>query len=169
MPHRDPEARRRYFAEYKRRHRERLARLEADGDRKRHANRRAAKYGVPERLTLADIRAALKDRRCFYCGAADPPWLGIDHVVPLYRGGPNIRENIVGCCHSCNASKGRTDRPGRWSWRHDACRDCGTTERDHLARGFCSPCYQRVAKAQRKAVHGPGDRTGEADGVARLA
>lgn len=149
MPHKDPEARRRFYREYKRRNRERRREMNADGDRKRHANRRAALYDVPGRLTLEDVRAVLKDRRCFYCGVEDPPWLGIDHVIPLHAGGPNIRENIVACCHPCNASKYRSDRPGRWSRTRDNCARCGTSERKHLAKGFCSPCYQWVAKHDR--------------------
>lgn len=29
----------------------------------------------------------------------------------------------------------------KWSRRFDACRDCGTTDRAHLARGYCGKCY----------------------------
>ncbi len=38
-------------------------------------------------------------------------------------------------------------RLARWSRRHDCCVGCGSTERPHLARGFCKPCYRRMAKA----------------------
>ena len=31
----------------------------------------------------------------------------------------------------------------RWSRKWDACRDCGTTERRHSGRGYCSTCYGR--------------------------
>lgn len=41
--------------------------------------------------------------RCFYCDT--PCELTMDHVVPLSRGGRHALANIVGACHSCNASK----------------------------------------------------------------
>ncbi len=40
---------------------------------------------------------------CAYCGDGGP--LEQDHVVPLSRGGPYTRENIVPACQPCNASK----------------------------------------------------------------
>jgi 5-methylcytosine-specific restriction protein A len=44
--------------------------------------------------------------RCHYCrrevGARA---LGMDHVVPLIRGGRSIRANIVPSCRDCNARK----------------------------------------------------------------
>lgn len=30
-----------------------------------------------------------------------------------------------------------------WSQKHDACIDCGTTEKRHRARGLCHRCYTR--------------------------
>src|SRR5262245_26989287 len=36
-------------------------------------------------------------------------------------------------------SRGKGDH---WALKHDACVECGTTERRHYARGLCSPCYQ---------------------------
>jgi hypothetical protein len=30
---------------------------------------------------------------------------------------------------------------GRWSRQWDACRECGSTERRHNARGLCVACY----------------------------
>lgn len=144
MPHKDTEARRSSSREYKRRNKDRRAVMNADGDRKRHANRRAARYGAPGILTLEDVRYALRERRCFSCGAENPEWLGIDHGVPLSAGGPNTRENIVACCHSCTASKWRADLPWRWSQRYDACQECGTVERQHTAQGLCQRCWYRA-------------------------
>lgn len=33
---------------------------------------------------------------------------------------------------------------GRWSREYDACKGCGTTDRDHAALGYCYSCYNRV-------------------------
>jgi hypothetical protein len=38
-----------------------------------------------------------------------------------------------------------------WSPKHPACVECGTTERQHEARGFCSRCYFRI---RQRIVHG---------------
>lgn len=45
---------------------------------------------------------------CVFCGTAKN--LGLDHLLPVTRGGHNKPSNLVTCCHSCNAAKG--DR--RW-------------------------------------------------------
>ena len=154
MPHKDTETRRRYYREYKRLNKERRREMNADGDRKRHANRRAAAYGSPGILTLADVRAVMRERRCFYCGTDNPPDLGIDHIIPLHAGGPNTRENLVPCCNPCNASKWRSDAPRRWSRLYDECQGCGTTERRHCSKGLCNACYLRRAADKREALYG---------------
>ena len=40
---------------------------------------------------------------CAYCGQKKT--LGMDHVIPLSRGGPHIIENIMPACRSCNSRK----------------------------------------------------------------
>jgi hypothetical protein len=46
---------------------------------------------------------------CRYCGTDGRHGpLRIDHVVPLALGGTNDWENLVTCCHACNAGKGAT-------------------------------------------------------------
>lgn len=143
MPHKDPEARRAYMRGYKKRHPEKFGR---DYDRVSHANRRAELYGVSGRITIEDVRAIKAVGRCHYCGAAEGTGafkdLGLDHVIPLHAGGENSRANLVACCHPCNSSKFRSDVPGRWSRETEACRDCGTSERKHVARELCNRCYQ---------------------------
>lgn len=32
---------------------------------------------------------------------------------------------------------------GRWSLTHDACRECGRSDRKHAAMGLCKTCYMR--------------------------
>lgn len=146
MPHADPVARRAYMRDYKRLHPEKFGQ---DYDRVRHANRRAARYGVTGRITIADVRAAKASGRCHYCGATSGTGaftdLGIDHRIPLHLGGPNERANLVPCCHICNVRKWRK-LEGEWAAGHRHCRGCGGTGRPHVARGFCSPCYQSDRK-----------------------
>ena len=54
------------------------------------------------------IREYVKEKEkkdvCIYCGGkAD---LTLDHVLPRSRGGPDIADNAVWICKSCNSSKG---------------------------------------------------------------
>ncbi len=58
-------------------------------------------------LTMADVRGLLADlgERCAYCGTSNG--LGLDHRVPLCRGGSNTVENVVPACGDCNRRKGR--------------------------------------------------------------
>ena len=43
---------------------------------------------------------------CHYCGKRFPPSdLGMDHVVPLIRGGKSTRGNVVPACKECNNRK----------------------------------------------------------------
>jgi len=39
---------------------------------------------------------------------------------------------------------------GRWSYQHERCVQCGTTEREHEGHGYCTRCYWRRAHALRK-------------------
>lgn len=72
------------------------------------ASKRAKKYNVLNTLTLNQWLAVLIDSEgiCFYChidvGVEN---LGIDHVVPMCRGGANSIENIVPSCIDCNCKK----------------------------------------------------------------
>ncbi len=154
MPHKDPEARRAYMREWKARNKATNARLNKLADAAMHANRRAAEYGAPGKITADTVRQVLAVGACHYCaesfGDMQPRQYGIDHVQPLHAGGANDPANLVACCHSCNASKWRQDRPGRWSRNADACIACRSAERPHLARQMCSPCYQRQRKHANK-------------------
>lgn len=106
-----------------------------------HANRRAERWGVPGRLTTADVRAVLHDSKCTYCGTdADRE---IDHRIPMAEGGPNVPSNLVPSCHSCNSAKSNGTSPTQWSIRWLACVECGTTDQRHEARGLCKRCWSR--------------------------
>ena len=152
MPHKDAATRRAYHRDWKRRNRGRYRDHARAWDSARHANERAEHYGAPGRISWQDAATVLAVGRCYYCGRTEGYWFGLDHVVPLCDGGPNEIDNIVCCCHPCNASKWRQDRPYRWSRRHDRCVDCGTNERKHLCHGFCSACWSRRASRNRRAL-----------------
>ena len=46
------------------------------------------------------------DYECAYCGSEED--ITIDHVIPRSKGGMDIPENMVCCCHSCNQNKAHT-------------------------------------------------------------
>lgn len=119
--------------------------------RKSGANKRARQYGAPGELTLADVETVMAAGACFYCGSTKK--LGLDHVIPLHTGGANALFNLVCCCHACNQSKGRADRPGRWSQLHDQCHQCGTNERRHWCKGMCRRCYRAVIRVPNPRVY----------------
>lgn len=65
-------------------------------------------YHVQGIITKEDI-SAVYDRQaglCIYCRRELNGKYDVDHIMPMSRGGLNTPENIVVCCHSCNASKG---------------------------------------------------------------
>jgi len=74
------------------------------------AKKRALKYGVENTLTSRQWLSVLieSEGSCFYCkldvGAEN---LGIDHRIPMFRGGANSLHNIVASCFPCNAKKGK--------------------------------------------------------------
>lgn len=44
-----------------------------------------------------------KGENCTYCGIG--PIRGLDHIVPVARGGENTFDNLAPCCDSCNSKK----------------------------------------------------------------
>lgn len=47
-----------------------------------------------------------RDKVCIYCGGILD---AIDHIQAVNNGGNNNYNNLVGCCKSCNSSKGKKD------------------------------------------------------------
>lgn len=91
----------------------------------------AKKYGRRHFMVRAKLRKGFRDgsmairsmaddeklkmilpQACSYCGASDN--LSGDHLVPTSRGGPNLGENLVWACRSCNSSKGPRDMLNWW-------------------------------------------------------
>lgn len=51
--------------------------------------------------------------RCAYCDSHLERQATLDHVIPVSRGGPTCRSNLVAACASCNVAK--SDQPlERW-------------------------------------------------------
>jgi len=72
--------------------------------------RRAKMKEIINTLTAEEWLDILKEHKykCFYCGKEfdlfDLPTK--DHILPISKGGNNIKENVVPACRSCNAKKG---------------------------------------------------------------
>lgn len=65
---------------------------------RRRARIAGARLGATPKLSLFDFSNV-----CSYCGAYNAS--GLDHVVPLSRGGDHSPENVVPACISCNQRK----------------------------------------------------------------
>ena len=47
--------------------------------------------------------------KCAYCDKElDDSSATIDHIVPKFKGGHNVKSNMCCCCSSCNRQKGST-------------------------------------------------------------
>lgn len=69
-----------------------------------NANRRAALNGVEGQLSVTTVLELWnRQPQCVACGDGQ----GIDHLIPLSRGGSNTSDNLQNLCHRCNAVKGR--------------------------------------------------------------
>lgn len=50
-------------------------------------------------------RREWKDAQCAYCGTSDH--LELDHIIPIFDGGSNMRENCQTLCRGCNLFKSK--------------------------------------------------------------
>ena len=132
-----------------------------------NANERAARLGLPGRLTFAN---ELPLGPCHYCGGPSYSW---DHVNPLIAGGPNAVTNLVPACQACNERKGSRaaadvpwDHPVfvslrcGWCWKPGVKRRYGDLVRLSQVRGrehsvFCSKACQYAHRAFVMAVIRP--------------
>lgn len=76
--------------------------IRAGNQRRRARIAGAPGYGYATAERIAQ-RVAYHGSRCRYCGSTEK--LGIDHMIPLARGGGHWPSNLVPCCGSCNSSK----------------------------------------------------------------
>lgn len=76
---------------------------------RRYFNRQTRERETINTLTLNEWLDILKehDYSCTYCGVEfDENTLPTkDHIIPISKGGNNIKENIVPACRSCNSKK----------------------------------------------------------------
>jgi hypothetical protein len=77
-------------------------------------NAKALRLGDPGRVTAAELAQIMLDSegKCNYCGIDLDPMDGtFDHVLSFDQGGPNLPENIVRACFTCNRTKAATKSP----------------------------------------------------------
>lgn len=87
------------------RHRKKFIAARPYAERIDLANRRARQMCVDGSITEGDWEWILEKygARCLKCGSDDR--VQIDHVIPLTKGGPNVRDNLQPLCQACNKSK----------------------------------------------------------------
>nr|WP_018555268.1 HNH endonuclease [Streptomyces sp. SID4913] len=76
-----------------------------------HRHRRRARIAENgyETYSLVDVYDE-SDYRCAYCAG---PIEHLDHIVPVAKGGADVRANVTGACALCNQTKGDMD-PEEW-------------------------------------------------------
>jgi len=75
-----------------------------------HIVRRDRERKLANTLTFDEWLEILEDYRykCAYCGESfsHSNLPTIDHIIPISRGGNNVKENVAPACRSCNSKKG---------------------------------------------------------------
>lgn len=74
--------------------------------RARTMNYRARKIGVDGKVEVVDLIDVMRrcNNRCVKCGSSI--YLVFDHIVSMYRGGLNTKDNLQVLCRLCNMEKG---------------------------------------------------------------
>jgi 5-methylcytosine-specific restriction enzyme A len=66
------------------------------------------------RLQRLRARILARDPICVYCQAKTPPVVRasveVDHRIPLFKGGTDADDNLVGTCAECHAEKSARER-----------------------------------------------------------
>jgi 5-methylcytosine-specific restriction endonuclease McrA len=112
-----PEQKRASSANWRKAHPEQCRALNARWNKERpekgrtySARRRTLKRGLPATLTNKEWQRILikAGNCCTYCDCKFSSKLKAvqDHFIPLSKGGPYTKENIVPACQSCNSRKG---------------------------------------------------------------
>jgi 5-methylcytosine-specific restriction endonuclease McrA len=69
------------------------------------SNRKRTQKSYLRRMVRNQI-AGDQNWQCFYCGCdIDMSNATTDHVIPLSKGGENLRSNMVASCKPCNVKK----------------------------------------------------------------
>jgi hypothetical protein len=83
----------------------------ANGATKGHAarnnNKRASKLGIEGTISKEEWFAIIEsqDHKCLTCGKI-PLKLTMDHIIPISKGGTNMKDNVQALCYPCNYEKG---------------------------------------------------------------
>lgn len=84
-----------------------------EGKRAEYKHSRRAKT-PPSKLVLAKIKLLRFEQFCRWCCIRlMPKNREIDHIIPLFRGGEHIADNLAASCKSCNSSR-RTKLVEEW-------------------------------------------------------
>ena len=74
-----------------------------------NTKRRARMREIINTLTTEEWLNILKEHnyKCVYCGCefGEDTLPTKDHIIPISKGGDNIKENIIPACRSCNSRK----------------------------------------------------------------
>lgn len=77
--------------------------------KKHNRKRKAAIEQSTKRRKLTERQWRIIQRAwgksCAYCGASGVP-LTKDHIIPVMRGGQDVKENVCPSCEPCNTKKG---------------------------------------------------------------
>ena len=69
-------------------------------------NRRAKMKSVGGKISKDDWKELLEEanHKCLCCGTTEN--LSLDHIIPISKGGLNVKENSQVLCRACNSKKG---------------------------------------------------------------
>ena len=69
-----------------------------------HIRRERAKAGWLKKTRW--WQSKLREGKCYHCeGRFESGECGMDHLIPLARGGYSVKNNVVVSCQKCNAKK----------------------------------------------------------------
>jgi 5-methylcytosine-specific restriction endonuclease McrA len=78
--------------------------------RRNYIRRAQVKAAGVGKVTAAEWQAIKDqfDNACAYCGTAESPSLKLtqDHLIPVSKLGPHMKDNVVPACQVCNSRKG---------------------------------------------------------------
>lgn len=106
-----------------------------------------------EQRWFANLREDVLERdgyKCVRCGSDED--LTVHHVDGEGRGSArpnNLLENLLTVCRACHARIHHGEK-NVWSRKYDKCQTCGTVDRPHAAKGFCTICYVRLIRGQKR-------------------